>query len=56
MAVLCDRMGVDIESVRIGIGSDSRIGSAFLNPGCGYGGSCFQGRTRLGENGGTTRY
>lgn len=41
MAVLCDRMGVDIESVRIGIGSDSRIGSAFLNPGCGYGGSCF---------------
>lgn len=41
MAVLCDRMGVDIESVRIGIGSDSRIGSAFLYPGCGYGGSCF---------------
>lgn len=41
MAVLCDRMGVDIESVRIGIGSDSRIGSAFLNAGCGYGGSCF---------------
>lgn len=41
MAVLCDRMGVDIESVRIGIGSDSRIGNAFLYPGCGYGGSCF---------------
>lgn len=41
MAVLCDRMGVDIEKVRIGIGSDSRIGNAFLNPGCGYGGSCF---------------
>lgn len=41
MSVLCDRMGVDIESVRIGIGSDARIGSAFLNPGCGYGGSCF---------------
>jgi UDPglucose 6-dehydrogenase len=41
MAVLCDRMGVDIESVRIGIGSDSRIGSPFLHPGCGYGGSCF---------------
>jgi UDPglucose 6-dehydrogenase len=41
MAVLCERMGVDIENVRIGIGSDSRIGSAFLNPGCGYGGSCF---------------
>lgn len=41
MSVLCDRLGVDIEKVRIGIGSDSRIGSPFLNPGCGYGGSCF---------------
>lgn len=41
MSVLCDRMGVDIEKVRIGIGSDARIGNAFLNPGCGYGGSCF---------------
>ncbi len=41
MAVLCGRMGVDIENVRIGIGSDSRIGHAFLNAGCGYGGSCF---------------
>ncbi|VVC76458.1 UDP-glucose 6-dehydrogenase YwqF [Aquicella siphonis] len=41
MSVLCERMGVDIENVRIGIGSDTRIGSAFLNPGCGYGGSCF---------------
>ncbi len=41
MSVLCERMGVDIENVRIGIGSDSRIGSAFLNSGCGYGGSCF---------------
>jgi UDPglucose 6-dehydrogenase len=38
---LCENMGVDIENVRIGIGSDTRIGSAFLNPGCGYGGSCF---------------
>ena len=41
MAVLCDRMGVDIENVRRGIGSDARIGNAFLYSGCGYGGSCF---------------
>jgi len=41
MAVLCDRMGVDIENVRLGIGSDARIGNAFIYPGCGYGGSCF---------------
>lgn len=41
ISVLCDRMGVDIENVRIGIGSDTRIGTAFLNAGCGYGGSCF---------------
>lgn len=41
MAVLCEKMGVDVENVRIGIGSDTRIGNAFINPGCGYGGSCF---------------
>lgn len=41
MAVLCERMGVDVENVRLGIGSDSRIGNAFIYPGCGYGGSCF---------------
>jgi UDPglucose 6-dehydrogenase len=41
MAVLCERMGVDIENVRLGIGSDSRIGNSFIYPGCGYGGSCF---------------
>ena len=41
MSILCESMGVDIENVRIGIGSDTRIGSAFLNAGCGYGGSCF---------------
>lgn len=41
MAVLCDRMGVDVENVRLGIGSDARIGNAFIYPGCGYGGSCF---------------
>lgn len=41
ISVLCERLGVDIENVRIGIGSDARIGNAFLNAGCGYGGSCF---------------
>jgi UDPglucose 6-dehydrogenase len=38
---LAERLGVDIEQVRNGIGSDSRIGYAFIYPGCGYGGSCF---------------
>ena len=38
---LCETFGADIESVRAGIGSDSRIGNAFLFPGVGYGGSCF---------------
>lgn len=41
IANLCDRMGVDVEHVRTGIGSDQRIGFSFLYPGCGYGGSCF---------------
>jgi UDPglucose 6-dehydrogenase len=41
MASLCERIGVDVENVRRGIGSDSRIGHAFLYSGCGYGGSCF---------------
>ncbi|MBD1399311.1 UDP-glucose dehydrogenase family protein [Pelovirga terrestris] len=41
MANLCELMGVDVESVRRGIGSDSRIGFSFIYPGCGYGGSCF---------------
>jgi UDPglucose 6-dehydrogenase len=41
IASLCDRMGVDVESVRLGIGSDSRIGYSFIYPGAGYGGSCF---------------
>jgi UDPglucose 6-dehydrogenase len=38
---LCEKLGADIESVRQGLGSDSRIGSAFLFPGVGYGGACF---------------
>jgi len=41
IAGLCERYGADVESVRRGVGSDSRIGSAFLFPGVGYGGSCF---------------
>ena len=38
---IADRYGADIEQVRIGIGSDPRIGYEFIYPGCGYGGSCF---------------
>ncbi len=41
IAGLCERLGADVESVRRGVGSDSRIGSAFLFPGVGFGGSCF---------------
>ncbi len=41
LANLAELLGADIEKVRHGIGSDSRIGYAFIYPGCGYGGSCF---------------
>lgn len=38
---ICERVGADVNKVRLGIGSDHRIGFAFIYPGCGYGGSCF---------------
>ncbi len=41
MSQICERVGADINKVRNGIGSDSRIGYSFIYPGCGYGGSCF---------------
>ncbi len=41
IAALCERVGADVEAVRMGIGTDERIGMPFLFPGVGYGGSCF---------------
>jgi UDPglucose 6-dehydrogenase len=41
MTILCESYGADVEDIRKGIGSDARIGPAFLRAGCGYGGSCF---------------
>lgn len=38
---ICERVGADVNKVRLGIGSDRRIGFSFIYPGCGYGGSCF---------------
>ena len=57
LANLCERVGADIECVRRGIGSDSRIGYPFIFPGTGYGGSCFpkdvQALIRIGEEAGS---
>ncbi len=60
LAILAEKLGADIESVRQGIGSDVRIGYHFLYPGCGYGGSCFPKdvqalRRTAAENGVPTR-
>jgi UDPglucose 6-dehydrogenase len=57
IANYCDRVGADVRSVRMGIGTDSRLGASFLFPGVGYGGSCFpkdvRALIRMGHEAGT---
>ncbi len=57
IANYCDRVGADVRSVRMGIGTDSRLGASFLFPGVGYGGSCFpkdvRALIRMGQEAGT---
>ncbi|MDR3062591.1 MAG: UDP-glucose/GDP-mannose dehydrogenase family protein, partial [Methanobrevibacter sp.] len=54
MAMICEKTGADVNKVRLGVGSDSRIGYSFLYAGCGYGGSCFpkdvQALIKVAEN------
>jgi UDPglucose 6-dehydrogenase len=56
VANIAERVGADIENVRLGIGADQRIGHHFIYPGCGYGGSCFpkdvKALTRIAEDNG----
>lgn len=47
IAAICEKLGADVQEVAVGMGYDKRIGSAFLNAGLGYGGSCFTGDDTL---------
>jgi UDPglucose 6-dehydrogenase len=57
IANLCGRLGADVRQVRMGVGTDSRIGTSFLFPGVGYGGSCFpkdvKALARMGRDAGS---